>query len=200
MISEALALLLAQLNQYLHLLDGTPPGSSDPAIAGNISQLENQTLSTDLENHVVLTLVNVAEESSLKNSVRAARLDANQTTYQHPPVFLNLSLLFSANYNNYTTAMRRIAQVVAFFQGKKTFSLANSPGAVTGVSPATELTLHVDLLSLTFEEVNYLWGSLGGKQLPFVLYHGRLLEIRDQRLLDSGGIVQQIDINGRGMM
>jgi hypothetical protein len=200
MIVEAMSLVLAQVNQYIHQADGSPLGTADAVTIGNISQVENASVATDMENHIILSLVNVGEEASLKNSPAVTRSPSGAVNYQNPPVFLNLFLLFSANYTNYTTALRRLAQILSFFQSKKTFSLANSPGAVNNISPATDLTLHLDLLSLSYEEVNYLWGSLGGKQMPFAMYRGRLIEIRDQRLLDVGGRIEEIHVRGRGVV
>ena len=56
----------------------------------------------------------------------------------------------------------------------------------------------MDLLSLGFEEINHLWGSLGGKQLPSAVYRGRLVTLRDRRTLGTGGDVREIQVVGRG--
>ena len=149
---------------------------------------------------MVLTLVNFSEEAALKNVAAVSRSPSGSINYQNPPVYLNLYLLFSATYTNYATALSRLAQVITFFQSKKTFTLSNSPGAVTNISPTTDLTLHVDLLTLNYEEVNNLWGSLGGKQLPFSMYRGRLIEIQDRRLLDIGGRIEQFDVQAQGVV
>ena len=74
---------------------------------------------------------------------------------------------------------------------------ANSPGALPE-TPIVDFSLAMDLLSLTFEEVNHLWGFLGAKQSPFALYRGRLVTLADMPVLDGGGIVQEIDLIGRG--
>lgn len=198
MILEATSLILAQVNQYIHQADGNPLGTADPVVVGNISQVENTNVASDLENKVVLTLVNLSEEAALKNLSAVNRSPSGSISYQNPPIYLNLYLLFSATYTNYATALRRLAQVITFFQSKKTFTLSNSPGSVNNISPTTDLTLHIDLLTLNFEEVNNLWGSLGGKQLPFILYRGRLVEIQDRSLQDTGGRIEQIDVQAGG--
>ena len=77
--------------------------------------------------------------------------------------------------------MRRIAQVLTFFQGKNKFTPGNWPG----VPPcrrrrSSDFSLSMDLLTLTFEEVNHLWGFLGAKEMPFALYRGRLVALADQ--------------------
>jgi hypothetical protein len=52
-------------------------------------------------------------------------------------------------------------------------------------------------LSLTFEEVNHLWGFLGAKQSPFALYRGRLVTLSDMPALDGGAVVSEIDLISR---
>ena len=39
----------------------------------------------------------------------------------------------------------------------------------------------MDLLSLSFEEVNHLWGFLGTRQSPSAIFRGRLVVVSDQR-------------------
>lgn len=199
MMNEALALLLQQLNAYIVQADGSGPGAPQQAVWGNIAQLDRQEVATELDNHVVLSLVNIEEERALKNGRTVANLGANDVAYSNPPLHLNLQLLFSANYRNYGTALRRLAQVLSFFQGKHKFTVANSPGALPPPSAITEFLLVMDLQSLSFEQVNHLWGCLGAKELPFALYRGRLITIFDQRILDGGGRIRDIDLSSRDM-
>jgi hypothetical protein len=39
-----------------------------------------------------------------------------------------------------------------------------------------------------------LWGSLGGKQLPFVLYRARLVPIQMEQILGREGFITEIDL------
>jgi hypothetical protein len=199
MIVDAMALILVQLNQYIRQVSG---GTSDPAIWGNIAQVDSpEEVKPPIKNQIVLTLVNIEEEQTMKNGKTFTANSGNTVNYHNPPLYLNLFLLFTSNYNDYETALKRLTQVVTFFQGKQKFTLNNSP--MTGMNPESrasliDFSLTLDLLSLCFEEVNHLWGSLGGKQLPFVAYRGRLVTITDRRVLEGGGRVEEIDITSRG--
>ena len=57
-------------------------------------------------------------------------------------------------------------------------------GSLTTNAPTNPLDqlesfkLIFDLYSPTLEEVNHLWGTLGGRQYPFVLYVLRMLELK----------------------
>jgi hypothetical protein len=196
MMVEALNVLLHQLNQAIAQSDGAGAGALPQAILGNVAQLDRPEIATELENHLVLGLVNLQEERALKNGRVFAETSATEGVYRNRPVHLNLFLLFSANYRNYGTALKRLAQVLTFFQGKQKFTLANSPGALPQ-APLANFTLVLDLLSLTFEEVNHVWGFLGAKQMPFAIYRARLVTIADQRVLEGGGRIQDIELIGQ---
>lgn len=200
MMVEAMTLLLRQLNDYIAHGDGSGPGAPAQALWGNVAQLDRQETATELENHIVLSLVNVEEERALKNARAFAETGSGDGVYRNPALHLNLFLLFAANYRNYGTALKRLAQVLTFFQGKQKFTLANSPGAIPPQSAIAEFSLAMDLLSLSFEEVNHLWGFLGAKQTPFVLYRGRLVAISDQRVLEGGGRVRELEVSGRSVL
>ena len=49
-----------------------------------------------------------------------------------------------------------------------------------------------DIYSPTLEEVNHLWGTLGGKQYPFVLYTLRLLEMQFKAIQAEGGMITKV--------
>jgi hypothetical protein len=198
MIVEAMALLLRQLNEYIAQVDGGAGGPVQ-AVWGNIAQLDRTEVATALDNHVVLTLVNLEEERALKNGRVASSLAGGDVGYTNRPFHLNLFLLFTANYNNYATALRRLSQVLRFFQGKQQFTFANSPGVNPPQGGIVDFSLAVDLLSLSFEEVNHLWGFLGAKQGTSAVFKGRLVVVTDQRLLETAARIQDLDLIGRGV-
>lgn len=193
---EAMQLLLNQLNAYIANADGSGAGSPPQAVLGNIAQLDRPEVATELENRIVLSLVKIEEERALRNGKAFAQDPTGMIVYRNRPLHLNLFLMFTANYRVYTTAIRRLAQLLTFFQGKQKFTLANSPGSMPQ-PPIADFSLSMDLLSPTFEESNHLWGFLGAKEIPFALYRGRLIGLTEMPALDGGGIIQEIDVIGR---
>ena len=198
MIVEAMALLLRELNDYVAQVDASAGGPVQ-AVWGNIAQLDRAEVATELDNHVVLSLVNLEEERALKNGRVAATLSTGEVGYTNRPFHLNLFLLFTANYRNYGTALRRLAQVLTFFQAKQKFTFANSPGPNPPLGGIVEFSLAMDLLSLSFEEVNHLWGFLGTRQSPSAIFRGRLVVVSDQRLLETAARIQDLEVIGRGI-
>lgn len=148
-------------------------------VVGNIGRPELEGIWANeqllpLTDKVVLTLVRTEEDPSRKNqrNYRANPLSTDNTTgilYRNPPVGLNLYVLITANHGNYAIALRLLSNVIAVFQHRNKLTddgtIPWPTGAIYG-----DQTLKFSLLSPTFEEQNHLWGMLGGKQIPSVLY------------------------------
>jgi len=201
MIHYALMMLRDELNAYIRTLpDHTAPSY---VTMGNVAALEMED-NDALQNTLLVSLVNIEEESALKNGGKVFHKMPNGTVrYENPTVFLNLYLLFSANFpGDYEGALTRLSQTIQFFQSKRVFNLHNTVSdtilakANNPDNPDKEalskLELFLDLYTMTFEQINHLWGSLGGKQIPFVMYKVRLVMLREPQYKREGGIIEEI--------
>ena len=90
--------------------------------------------------------------------------------------------------------LRALSRLVAFFQGRNTFSYSEMPVPESRLEgqDRDNLRLIFDLYTLTFEQINHLWGSLGGKQRPFAMYKVRVVPIRYDHLLDAGSVIERV--------
>ena len=189
MIGLALKLLRDELSDYVFRNKRTGDSiTQDDIILHNIAMLETDT-SGDLNNKIIMTLVNTEEESTLKNRSNAVKI-LNGVRYVEPAVFLNLYVLITATLGEdlqdaYEFALNRLSLVIQFFQAKKVFTIKNSPFNTISTDAnipqevKDELRLNLELYTLTFEQINHLWGSLGGKQVPFAMYKVRLVKIHE---------------------
>ncbi len=189
MIFDALELIRTALQDYIR---GFEQSEEATVILGNIAMAEELGGGTQdgLKECVVMSLVNVQEETTLKNAPHY-RLENGRTVYQNPPVNLNLFILFSVLYSKYDTALKRLSRVVEFFQSQTEISFTTTP-APDQNRISREVRLLPDLYSLTFEQLNHLWGSLGGKQVPFVLYRARLVAVESQKREAEGPVISEI--------
>lgn len=193
MISKALALIVSQLNYYIPPLAG-----ADEVVLSNIA-LHEAPDQNEMRNKVVLSLVNIEEESTLKNNPYFQK-KTSSIDYLNPPIYLNLYVLFSANYpQDYDTALIRLSSVIKFFQSRKSFDINSAqplPNQLDLQNPDdVDLYITLDLYSMTFEQVNHLWGSLGGKQMPFVMYKVRLVKLQDKKVFKEGPLIEEIQNN-----
>ncbi|BAY29902.1 hypothetical protein NIES2107_17460 [Nostoc carneum NIES-2107] len=191
MIFDAMRLIQVALQRYI--LEMEPELGAGPIVLiDNIAMAEELGgPNNQLNGHVVMSLVNLQEETTLKNSPYY-RLENNRTIYQNPPIHLNLFILFSALHNKYDTALRLLSRVVEFFQSQTEISFNATPG--NGIT-SRDIRIVPDLYSLSFEQLNHLWGSLGGKQVPFVLYRARLVAVEAQKRQAESEVISGISIN-----
>ncbi len=195
MFYNAFKLLENQLGAYIESIDG----KKAEVTMYNIAQVDSQSAADkDLKDKIILSLVNIEEEATLKNGNHFTRNNLD-FRYKNPPVFLNLYLLVSAHYEDYTDSLERLSNVVQFFQGKNSFSLKDSPteDLLKNQSTYEGLLIYLDMFSLSFEQLNHLWGSLGGKQYPFVLYKMRLVKIEENRITGFGNLIEIIETENK---
>jgi len=193
MIDKAILLLRNELQSYINIKD-----ASVNVIVDNIGLFETSKGDT-LTNNIVITLVNIEEESALKNQPALKRPPADKAIYENPPVFLNLYVLFTCNYSgaDYPLALKRLSYVVQFLQSRNSFSTATSVASAGLLDFADEdavsLKFTLELYTLTFEQINYLWGSLGGRQAPFAMYKLRLVAITERALLRQVPLIEEVN-------
>jgi len=199
MISHALTIVINELNTHLANSYGaiTPQAELGNLAEGFATSSGNGGLARDL---LYLSMVNISEEKTLMNLPNYVRNDTTlRVTYKNPPVFLNLQILIVATHVNYGDALLVLSRAIRFFQSHDVFTQDSvAPASITTNQPINLLDrlesfkLIFDLYSPTMEEVNHLWGTLGGKQYPFVLYVLRLLDLQFQAVQSESGLITNV--------
>jgi Pvc16 N-terminal domain len=196
MIDTAISLLQKELENYLAPID-----PSATVVVDNVGLLET-TNGDGLANSIIISVVNVEEESALKNQPAYKSYPSlNTAVYENPPVYLNLYVLFTCNYwaGKYIYALQRISYVVKFLQHRNSYSYGSASYQDAGGSEFSDdpdlvsLKFTMELYTLTFEQLNHLWGSLGGRQVPFVMYKLRLVALTDRKVLRNTPLIREIE-------
>jgi len=197
MISHALKIIADELNTHFSTIQTSV---EDMVILGNVASLESQSGTEDVElrNKILVSLVNLREEKTLKTTAHSfANSQTLKTEYFNPPVFVNAFVLFTATTRNYERALTYLSRLIRFFQTKNIFTHLNSNVAITGEFIAYDrlqkFKLIMDLYSPTFEELNHLWGTLGGRQHPSALYMMRLLELKHHERTEGDRVIEEIE-------
>jgi hypothetical protein len=202
MIENALILLREELTAYL-IAQGDPAS----VIIENIGLFETEQ-GAELQDNIIISLVNIEEESSFKNGQTFSKWPDGKARYENRPIFLNLYVLFTANFpggvppnNGYVHALKRLSLVIEFFQGKNVFTPASSsiplPPELSdmGNPDIASLRLKLEMYTLTFEQINHLWGSLGGRQIPFVMYKVRMVSITERSIRREVPLIEEVETN-----
>jgi hypothetical protein len=194
MIYEALQIISEQLDNYL-----SSQGLNNLVKLENIALLDSSSENAaNVNGKVVLTLLNLEEDSTQKN-LPNFKVRNGVTEYKNPPVHLNLFLLISANCDTYDKSLRCISKTIQFFQGKKVFTSTNTVYNRTNVAfdVVDQFRFNLELYTISLEQLNYVWGTLGGRQLPSVIYKIQLIEIEQDIKLATSGVITHIggDLN-----
>ena len=185
MIFQVLQIIKEEVNSYF---DGEAPVS-----LGNIGTIASGE-DSDEESDIILTLINIDEETTLRNRPNY-KIEGTTVSYKNPKVNINLYLLFTANNRRYSESLKSISKIIEFFQGKKVFTQSNSNYDRDDVDMQGigDFKLIAELYTPSFEQLSYVWGILGGKQYPSVMYKLRLLELERDIVQAQGAVITQID-------
>lgn len=162
-----------ELNVYLDLRS---PGQTERVVPGSLLGLDGNP-DANLKEKIVISLVNVQEDPVYHSVDTFARRPDGTSELVRPEVRLNFYMLFIANLSIYGEALKAIANVVAFFQQRPATSFSDIP-ALADRRGRISFELH----SMTFEQQNHLWGTLGAKYMPSVMYKLGLVQIDDSRI------------------
>lgn len=124
-----------------------------------------------------ISLVNVQEETTLRNLPHVERR-GGQSQYLEPPIYLNLHLLFAFEFLTYAASLTHLSKTVELFQTKRWFAEATQTGADANPFPPTLEKLVFEMVNMNFEELNNLWGVLGGSYFPSVVYKVRMVKVQ----------------------
>ena len=182
MIYEALSCLTEEINQYFRIRLKV---SEDKVV---LSAILNQdgTIAIQGENKILVTLVNIEKESIGKSNsgIPGSSMLINKSS----ALTINLYVLFSAYFSNgnYPEALRFISFIIAYFQQNSVFTRLNTPRLYVDIEK-----LVFEMASISPEQLNNIWGSLGAKYMPSVVYKVRMLTfdnniVREYRPLITG--------------
>lgn len=168
MINKVLTVLKDRLN--LPKI-GLQDQAGEIAVIGNIAKHEDDT--SNLDNKVVITLLSVEEESTMKNTPRYLKFNESENIMEREsqPAYLNLYVMIAANKNMYDGALVNISKVIEIFQ-------TNNVLKYNAVSDEeNDFIFRIELHSVPFDQLSYIWGLLGGKIMPSVLYKISVVKI-----------------------
>jgi hypothetical protein len=191
MINESLQFIADELNKYLVLKMG-PTTEPPRLVLGNVSRLfDGDAAASLLTNKVIMSMVNVEEDRVAKQQENFVRMDAS-TRYKSPQLYINLYILFSANRTSYTDSLQHLNYILQFFQFQHVFTPITHPALDNRIQKVI-----VDLCTLSFEQINHLWSTLGGKYIPSVLYKVRQLTIDEDLTVSESGFIKEVQINDK---
>ncbi|MCW9708153.1 DUF4255 domain-containing protein [Fodinibius salsisoli] len=186
-IERSLTFIQEQLDFYLKQQAGDND-NTDKVVLGNVVE-QNGEVGIESDS-VGITLVNIEEEKVRKAQKPHLKQENGYRKY-NPEIQLNLFLLFVARFGKYDEALKAISHVIRFFQSRNVFDRTTYPS----LDPSLD-RLVFDLQTMSFEQMNHLWGALGAKHMPSVLYKVRALIVEDEEIKGDVLPIKEINIEG----
>lgn len=188
MLDQTLKFLTDEINAYLALQPGLVLSDMSlvMAAASRIFDTDTSALDVNVANKGIISLVSI-EEDRIGRQQEAYARTPDGVQYAHPPVKLNLYVLFVMNHKSHELALKWLAAIIRFFQHQPVFTPLSHPA----LNPAIR-QLNAELYTLSFEQSNQLWSTLGGKYLPSVLYKIRQVTVDEGALIAGGGYIKTI--------
>lgn len=171
MIDKTLSFLKHEVNNFLRYKANDL--SADKVEVINIVA-QDGTIAHLPDSSILLTLVNVEEEKIFKQQIPLFQEQNGAVTKANPEIYLDLFVLVTSNFSDYNESLKFLSYVIGFFQSKNVFVPSSSPLLNSGINK-----LVAELYTLNFEQQNHLWGTLGAKYMPSVLYKIKIISIQE---------------------
>lgn len=143
---------------------------------------------------VGLSLLNIEQERTFRARPMGQLESQSKNTpkvvdFVHRPVDLNLQLMFTANFSNYSESLKHIGFIIQCFQVQPRLLLsAEDP-------EQDKLQLLMEINTLPLEQQHYIWSMVGLRYLPSVVYRLRMIRIQDTQIRIRKQTAQGLEIN-----
>lgn len=182
MIDRALEVVANRLNQHFR---GRERTDEDMVVVTNVVDANGQPTQL-IDDKLALFIVNIEKDTT-------SRLPAPRYTMgdrfamQREPVRLNMQVMLAAGYTdgNYLQALKHLSNAVRYLQAHALFDHRNAPEMDESLERVV-LEIH----NLSTQELSHLWGVLGGRYLPSVMYTMRTISIAPDAIADEADPVR----------
>ncbi|MEO0472515.1 MAG: DUF4255 domain-containing protein [Bacteroidota bacterium] len=170
MIDKAVGFLHRELNQYLKRQ------FQDEADFVVLSPFVDQDGSIPIvaEGVLLLNIINIEREGVLHHVNPVYRKQSGNYLRQSPPLNLNVYLMLASAFpaENYVGGLTILSEAIQFFQNQYVFTPAQHPSL-----PEEFDKLSLEIVNMSLQEMSHLWGALGAKYAPSIIYKMRMLTI-----------------------
>ena len=201
-ISNILSKLISKINIEI------PSNVLDIEIT-NIATLENQTDSDMSKSPIILSIVNIEEDRTLKNQsvyLKETNDNTNISRFKNPTQHLIFSILFSSYLQEskfYLNGIEKLNLVINYFQQNNTFYYKNDDSELiyyldfmskTEVEKLNYSKITFETVSLNMEQLNQMWSYLGSKYMPSILFKMRLYPVQVDTVIKEE-VIKEVKIN-----
>ncbi|EKU91190.1 DUF4255 domain-containing protein [Bacteroides oleiciplenus] len=174
MIKKIMTYYVSYLDEYLRRKFLQPEGVAEVGAIGSSADEKPCKL--------IVSLVNIERETAGGISVGLSRGGSGYAR-TYPPLLLNLDMMLAVVYDEkrYAESLSVLHEALLFVQSHPFFDLDGQ-------------RYTVEVVTLSAQDINNIWTTLGGQYYPSVMCKLRRLTIDAQEVKDSGATMKQPDI------
>ncbi len=168
-IDAALSLTAQRLNGHLA---GRFEAAEDLVVLAPLTDPEGKP-SDITRNRLALFVTNIAEDPMPRRS-QAQRVSVVGRATQSPPLHLDIYAMLAAAHdpNIYSEGLKMLSAALMFFQTYPVMTPQNTPDM-----PRDMQQLSFEISNLRPEEMGQMWGNLGGRYVPSVMFKIRTITL-----------------------
>jgi len=174
MMYAALKFVRDELNEHLNRVFLT---DSDSVLISTVHEPDG-SISPKITDKIVISLVNTERTNMHGRAPASISSGGASLVVRSEPLYVNLFILVAASFSDYPLALKNLSQTAEYFQSRKEMtrdSFSNLPDGIEN--------LDLQLENMTIHDLSNLWGMMGGKHYPSLLYKMRMVTI------DSGSVI-----------
>lgn len=178
MLNKTLTFITDLLNRNLKMTFGL---TEDIVVMGSLINLDG-SVTNNIENKVVISVINLEHEKTVKHMGGYIADDQGKFGKVNPPIYLNLYLLISANYNseNYLEALKMLSTVIGFFQSSLIFTPETHPELDPSIKRLT-----FEIFNIPVQELSHIWSGIGAKYVLSIVYKVRMISIQQGEIKEE---------------
>ena len=180
MIDKVLKAIVNDCNGFLRRR--YPETKEDIATLTNLTKLDGNMNDRSAES-IICSMVNLEQDRAHLN------ISTKKKSLTVPPLQMSVMVLFAANFHEYDKALKKISSVIGFFHGKQVFSPNNTPDLPNNLEKIT-----VEMVNLSFEQLNHLWGTLGASYIPSAVFKFRMTILEDDMILEEIPSISRVEL------
>ncbi|NEO50921.1 MAG: DUF4255 domain-containing protein [Moorea sp. SIO4A3] len=185
MLDHVLSFLKEQLNSYIRVKTG---GQAFEVLF--LQDRNGKEVSLE-ENAITTLLVNLEEDYTFRSGAAYERMPNQGGNQQNNPnLYLNLYVLYAANFTNYRQSLKFLSLIIKYFQSHRLFDCRNSPTLSSEIQKLT-----IELVNLPFTEQREVWSGLGMSYMPSVIYKVRMVVFADGDTVEIGSDVTDREVS-----
>ncbi|MGY3791995.1 DUF4255 domain-containing protein [Aquimarina sp. 433] len=188
MLDKALLFITDYLNKNLKLTFGL---NEDVVVLSSLVNLDG-SVTKNIENKVILSIINLEHEKTVKNMGGYIPDSRGSFSKVDPPVYINVFLLVSANYNseNYIESLKMLSAVIGIFQSPIIFTRDTHPDLDVLLG-----RLSFEIFNTPIQELSHIWSGIGAKYVPSMIYKVRMIAFQKERVKEEVSGVSGLDTN-----